>query len=87
MGMVMNARTLSIGVFVLVTGTIGLICLFFPGFVQAYAKWLLDRDLLSGGRLVRNFVLSGGYLIAVRAVGITALVACGFVIWASATSY
>lgn len=79
----MNVRLLSIGAFVLATGVIGLICLFSPSSVQAYAKWLVERDLLSGGRLVRNFALSGGYLIAVRAVGIIALVACGFVIWAS----
>jgi len=83
MGMAMNARLLSIGAFVLVSGIIGLICLFFPGSIQAYAKWSLDRDLLSGGRLVRNFVLSGRYLIVVRAVGIIALVMCGFAIWAS----
>jgi len=81
MGMTMTWRLLNIGAFVLIVGVIGVVCLFFPRSVQAYAKRLSDRGLLYGGSLVRDYVLSAAYRVTLRAIGMLALAACGLVLW------
>ena len=75
-------RTLGLLLFVLVLGCIGVACLFFAAQVQRWAIKSVEQGPTGRVHALKGFVRSSTYPIAVRAVGIIAILMAGFLLWA-----
>ena len=75
-------RAFGLFLFVLILGCIGVACLFFAAQVQRWAIKSVEQGPTGRIHALMGFVRSSSYPIAVRAVGIIALLMAGLLLWA-----
>jgi len=75
-------NSLCVVICAVVLFVVGIVCLLFPLKIQAYAIRNIDKGWTPRIALLNNFVRSKSYLVNVRLVGVLALLASGFILWA-----
>jgi hypothetical protein len=72
-----------ITILILVFGMAGLVALFSPASVTSYARFLIARNLMSGGGFARRFWTESEHRLLIRIMGALAMMTCFFIVWAT----